>query len=70
MNTSPLIRSIHATAGVAALSLFITMAGALCPVARAQSTRLERERGRVMLNSIKAEIKSNYYDPTYHGIIN
>ncbi|MBA3805548.1 MAG: PDZ domain-containing protein [Acidobacteria bacterium] len=64
-----LIRSIRASVWVAAaLCLLITMAGALCPPARAQSARLERERGHVMLNSIKAEIKSNYYDPTFRGM--
>ncbi|HVG35855.1 MAG TPA: S41 family peptidase [Pyrinomonadaceae bacterium] len=66
MNMFLPLRSIRA--GAAALCLLITMAGALCSTAHAQSARLERERGRVMLNSIKAEIKSNYYDPTFHGI--
>jgi C-terminal processing protease CtpA/Prc len=30
--------------------------------------RLERERAKDMLNAIKGEIKSKYYDSTYHGI--
>jgi carboxyl-terminal processing protease len=63
-----LIRSIRASVLTAASCLLITMTGAWCPPVHAQSARLERERGRVMLNSIKAEIKSNYYDPTFHGM--
>jgi C-terminal processing protease CtpA/Prc len=68
MKTFFLVRSIRATTGAAALCLLITMTGAFCPTAQAQTARLERERGRVMLNSIRAEIKSKYYDPTFHGI--
>lgn len=30
--------------------------------------RIERGRAKDMLNTIKKEIKSNYYDPTFHGI--
>jgi carboxyl-terminal processing protease len=36
--------------------------------ATAQTIGFERERGRQMLNVIKADIKKNYYDPTLHGI--
>jgi C-terminal processing protease CtpA/Prc len=28
----------------------------------------DRDRGRVMLNTLKSEIKKNYYDPAFHGI--
>ncbi len=30
--------------------------------------RLERGRAKDMLNTVKKEIKSDYYDPTFHGI--
>lgn len=29
--------------------------------------RIERERGKQMLNTIKGDIKKNYYDPTFRG---
>jgi C-terminal processing protease CtpA/Prc len=29
---------------------------------------LDRDRGHVMLNTLKNEIKKNYYDPNFHGI--
>ncbi|MDT7540685.1 MAG: hypothetical protein QOE33_589 [Acidobacteriota bacterium] len=38
------------------------------PVARAQSLDLDRERGREILDSLKQDIKKNYYDPAFHGI--
>jgi C-terminal processing protease CtpA/Prc len=36
--------------------------------AMAQSVSLDRDRSRTMLNTIKDEIKKNYYDPNYHGL--
>ena len=30
--------------------------------------RIERGRAKDMLNAVKKEIKSNYYDPTFHGV--
>ena len=30
--------------------------------------RIERGRAKDMLNAVKSEIKSKYYDPTFHGI--
>ena len=36
---------------------------------RAQSLdRIERGRAKDMLNAVKKEIKSGYYDPTFHGM--
>jgi C-terminal processing protease CtpA/Prc len=42
----------------------------LCPESlRAQEFgSIERDRAKVMLNSVKNEIKKNYYDPAYHGV--
>lgn len=49
---------------LAVLSLFVFAAAA-----RAQSlSGLERDRARNMLETIKSEIKRNYYDPSFHGI--
>ncbi len=28
----------------------------------------DRERGRMMLNTIKNDLKKNYYDPNFHGM--
>jgi C-terminal processing protease CtpA/Prc len=28
----------------------------------------DRERGRIMLNTIKQDLKKNYYDPNFHGV--
>lgn len=41
---------------------------ALAPPARAQTTGLNRERGRQMLGTLKDDIKKNYYDPTFRGV--
>jgi C-terminal processing protease CtpA/Prc len=38
------------------------------PVAWAQSISFDRERGRVMLNQIKSDLKKHYYDPTLRGM--
>src|SRR5688572_19306125 len=48
--------------GALALLCFLS-AGAM-----AQSVSLDRDRSRTMLNTIKDEIKKNYYDPNYHGL--
>jgi len=38
-------------------------------IATAQTiTKLDLERGRAMLQTIKTELKKNYYDPSFHGI--
>lgn len=39
-------------------------------VVRAQQTldRIERERAQAILNTVKDEIKKNYYDPTFRGV--
>lgn len=41
----------------------------MMPAVRAQGiNRLDRDRALQMLDSIKNDIKKNYYDPSYHGI--
>ena len=42
----------------------------LCSVqVMAQATSsFERERGKIMLETIKDDLKKNYYDPTFHGM--
>ena len=41
----------------------------LCGAARAQKIDdFDRQRGQMMLEQVKSDIKSNYYDPTYHGV--
>jgi C-terminal processing protease CtpA/Prc len=41
---------------------------ASAPVGAQTLDGFERERGRTQLNTIKNEIKKNYYDPTFHGM--
>ena len=47
----------------------VLIATTLAPViAQNQPSGFDRERGRMMLDSIKNDLKRNYYDPTYRGI--
>jgi carboxyl-terminal processing protease len=42
---------------------------ALAGAARAQKVDdFDKQRGQMMLDQVKNDIKSNYYDPTYHGV--
>ena len=52
----------------------LVLCAALCCLSAAAPTRAQsgadsydKQRGRMMLDQIKQDIKSNYYDPTYHG---
>jgi C-terminal processing protease CtpA/Prc len=48
-------------AGVLTVTLF--------SAAQAQSiTKIDKDRGKMMLNVVKDEIKKNYYDKNYHGL--
>lgn len=38
------------------------------PAMQAQVSDFDRERGRIMLRSIKEDLKKNYYDPTFRGM--
>lgn len=50
----------------AVLALFV-ITGALMPV-MSQISGPDRERGHVMLDQIKGDIKGNYFDPTFRGM--
>lgn len=47
--------------------LFFSVGGA-APALAQGITGKDRDRGRVMLNTIKNDIKKEYYDPAFHGI--
>jgi carboxyl-terminal processing protease len=38
------------------------------PAAPATLTKFERERGRMILNIVRADVEKYYYDPTFHGL--
>lgn len=60
--------SIRLAALAPALSLLLTISGSLCPAYSQTVSSFERERGRVMLNIVKSDIKKNYYDPNFRGM--
>ncbi len=51
-----------------ALLLSLPVSGAFSPINSQALTSVDRDRGHVMLKTLKSEIKKNYYDPTFHGI--
>src|SRR5688572_20189136 len=48
--------------------LIVVGLGVFTSVAAQAPSGLDRDRGRSMLNTIKSDIKKNYYDPNFHGI--
>lgn len=50
------------------LAITLTLWSVSAPVGAQTLDSFERERGRTMLNTIKNEIKKNYYDPAFHGM--
>jgi C-terminal processing protease CtpA/Prc len=47
----------------------LLLAGLLCIVPGQQlASSIDRDRGSVMLRTIKEDLKKNYYDPAYHGM--
>ncbi len=54
----------------ASLGLLAVVCALLCAAlpARAQSLSLDRDRCRGMLQTIKEDLKKNYYDPTFRGM--
>lgn len=46
------------------------LSGFVCPPVFGQQavSSFDRERGRMMLNTIKDDLKKNYYDPGFHGV--
>jgi carboxyl-terminal processing protease len=54
---------------LAAGAVFFLLAFGSLPPARAQSlTKEDRDRAREMLESVKYDIKNNYYDPNFRGM--
>ena len=51
-----------------ALGIIFLLAVAGLPARAQQLSNFDRERGRLMLNNIKNEIKKSYYDPNFHGL--
>jgi C-terminal processing protease CtpA/Prc len=51
-----------------ALLLSLPTGGAFSPINSQTLTAVDRDRGHVMLKTLKNEIKKNYYDPTFRGI--
>ncbi len=47
--------------------LLLLTSGAVMP-AQSQISGPDRERGHVMLDQVKDDIKGNYYDPNFHGL--
>ena len=48
----------------------VMLSGFVCPPVFGQQavSSFDRERGRMMLNTIKDDLKKNYYDPGFHGV--
>jgi C-terminal processing protease CtpA/Prc len=52
------------------ISLLLACFGAtiISVFSQSQPSSFERERGRMILQSIKTDLKKNYYDPNFHGV--
>lgn len=59
---------MHIKLRILPLLLAVFSAPLVSVVAQNQPSGFDRERGRMMLDSIKNDLKRNYYDPAYHGI--
>lgn len=55
------------TGGMAAVALLLLSLGTVSPGQKLPS-KLDIERGRVILQRIKDDLKKNYYDPNFHGM--
>jgi carboxyl-terminal processing protease len=53
---------------ISILLSIIVVLGVSTSVAGQAPSSLDRDRGRSMLNTIKNDLKKNYYDPNFHGI--
>lgn len=60
--------STRLTAFAGALCLSLTISGTLWPAYSQTLSSYERDRGRVMLEAVKNDIKKNYYDPNFRGM--
>ncbi len=47
---------------------FLLAAITVLPAQAQKLDNFERDRGRLMLNNVKNEIKKSYYDPNFHGL--
>lgn len=67
MRNSPAARAILLAASC--LLSAGTINSTLTPVYGQEAlSKLDRDRGRAMLNELKADLKKNYYDPTFQGV--
>lgn len=53
---------------MASVALLLFTCGSLSPVTAQSLSKEDRERAREMLESLKDDIKKNYYDPTFRGM--
>jgi C-terminal processing protease CtpA/Prc len=53
---------------VLAITTFVLLAGDSIFAQGPSLSSFERERGRIMLGTIRDDIRKNYYDPNFHGI--
>ena len=52
----------------AAISIGLLAINTVRPISAQTLTSTDRDRGHVILKTLKNEIKKNYYDPGYHGL--
>src|SRR5262245_18415106 len=50
------------------VTILTVICGAFGPGTNAQTLSQTRDMGRIMLGVVKADIKKNYYDATFHGV--
>ncbi|OLE53959.1 MAG: hypothetical protein AUG51_10905 [Acidobacteria bacterium 13_1_20CM_3_53_8] len=58
----------HFRALLCLAAALIVGCGALRPAQAQQFSNFDRDRGKVMLNQIRNDLRSNYYDPNFHGM--
>jgi C-terminal processing protease CtpA/Prc len=68
MNINSPRHFFRARVAALAATIFLLLLGTIQP-AKAQGLNSEdRSRGHLMLDDLKADIKKNYYDPSFHGV--
>lgn len=67
-SNSSTLRFVSITCGAVALILGLLVLVLPAPVQAQSFGSLDRERGQSMLDTIKNELKKNYYDPNFHGM--
>jgi len=53
---------------MAATLIGLFLIGIVCPTSAQQINNTDRDRGHVILKTLKNEIKKNYFDPGFHGL--